>query len=55
MHAFLSVCISYWSLVSKMTYYVSSGTLNPTHSLTSYWKWFTLPEDGINAKLIAYW
>ena len=22
-------------LVSEMTYYVSSGTLNPTHSLTS--------------------
>ena len=22
------------SLVSEMTYYVSSGTLNPTHSLT---------------------
>ena len=23
-------------LVSEMTYYVSSGTLNPTHSLTYY-------------------
>ena len=29
---------SYMSIVSKMTYYVSSGTLNPTHSLTHSYK-----------------
>ena len=34
-------------IVPEMTYYVSSGTLNPTHSLTHYWLGNMLLDDFI--------
>ena len=47
-------------LVSEMTYYVSSGTLNPTHSLTHslvtiylILVFFIPPSDNINKLFIA--
>ena len=43
-------------LISEMTYYVSSGTLNPTHSLThSLWSMLPMPVCRSTSRDIQCW